>query len=757
LRNWGTFKVELVRSTRAGSNTMRAVVIWCLAVLATLVGPALGRDADGQPRRYFLASYASEASIRDIKTAVESSGAKVVGLSPEKRLIVLASEAQMGLLRGVLVSADPVSTGGEAIELQDRGRGLGARRLTREEWEAAKAAFVSIERVEPNELAQLRELLDGAATVDNSASQFFPPIRSQGSQGSCAAWAAGYYYNTYVQAKDGGWNVSSGDNAHICSPAFLYPLENDGEDAGAYTHSVVQRLNEAGCASWAIMPYSAADWTTWPDETQWVEAMPRRTLSAYRLGDPVYNGCSSSDFAAIKQLLANGEILVSDTDVHSTWYDYYPRKTNGIDNAVLFAADGAYEGGHAMTIVGYDDTRTYFDGASTQTGAFLVANSWGTWWGASNTVGQRGYMWVAYSLFTNYNGYFGVAYYNSDRTNYVPRLYAVSGLNHAKRSYVRYRGGIGPTNTPAWISYSVISNDGGSTLAITNNRRVAVDLTDGIGYITNLNNVRLFSEMRVQVGAGSSGALASADFYHDLDGDGCWQAVSATNVPMTVNQNSTRYAVVAFNAAPDTNLFVSITNPPVNITVPYTTSAWTVQGVCGASAAGHIVWSNLLTGQTGYGGSAANWSLENVPLEVGTNALAVMASNSPAAPLMAWDFPTNSYYADGWHTNDNGGSGFGVWSLAAGANAGHFIANASANTNLNIAAAAWGLWANNGDTASGYAISCAAAQAGGAVSGKIRKSLDRNRQVGWCGLAKYTWGIFIGIPFCRRRHELCGQ
>ncbi|NIR02552.1 MAG: hypothetical protein GTN78_20525, partial [Gemmatimonadales bacterium] len=63
----------------------------------------------------------------------------------------------------------------------------------------------------------------------------------------------------------------------------------------------------------------------------------------------------------------------------------------------------------------------------THYGAFLLANSWGATWGVQNStgVGTRGFFWVAYEMFTE--GTFGpYAYYNTDRDDYRPDLYAVA-------------------------------------------------------------------------------------------------------------------------------------------------------------------------------------------------------------------------------------------------------------------------------------------------------------------------------------------
>lgn len=52
-------------------------------------------------------------------------------------------------------------------------------------------------------------------------------------------------------------------------------------------------------------------------------------------------------------------------------------------------------GGHAMEIVGYDDTLD----CGKSTGAFLVKNSWGA------AYGCKGYIWLPYTHFTHYDGW----------------------------------------------------------------------------------------------------------------------------------------------------------------------------------------------------------------------------------------------------------------------------------------------------------------------------------------------------------------
>ncbi|MCJ7822883.1 MAG: hypothetical protein MUQ26_07400, partial [Armatimonadetes bacterium] len=95
-------------------------------------------------------------------------------------------------------------------------RGLGARPPTPAEQAYIDTVYTKVRSVAPNALARARAAaeteaarLDGTVSaaieslptgVDNSTLTYFPPIRSQGSQGSCTAWASCYYYDTYTQA-----------------------------------------------------------------------------------------------------------------------------------------------------------------------------------------------------------------------------------------------------------------------------------------------------------------------------------------------------------------------------------------------------------------------------------------------------------------------------------------------------------------------------------------------------------------------------
>ena len=72
--------------------------------------------------------------------------------------------------------------------------------------------------------------MNSPASVDNSA--HMPPVRAQGSQASCVGWAFGYYYKTYQEWQEHGWDTIAEHRQF--SPAFqeLFKLFDAGIEEG---------------------------------------------------------------------------------------------------------------------------------------------------------------------------------------------------------------------------------------------------------------------------------------------------------------------------------------------------------------------------------------------------------------------------------------------------------------------------------------------------------------------------------------------
>jgi len=233
------------------------------------------------------------------------------------------------------------------------------------------------------------------AAYDNTA--YLPPVGSQGGQGSCVAWAVGYYMRAEMEnfALNRTDPVLRAMDCNRFSPAFLYNMIHVSGDNGAYYSDAFQVLATFGCSSWQAMPYNDGDYSTWPSETGFMESMRYRTMTAGE--DDFYwkEIKSDVDIADIKQLIVEGTAPIVSIFVYPP---YNSLNENNDDYTITDGYSGDLSGGHAQCIVGYDDNHESSDGL----GAFLVVNSWGEDWG------NHGFYWLSYDAVkshdTNHDG-----------------------------------------------------------------------------------------------------------------------------------------------------------------------------------------------------------------------------------------------------------------------------------------------------------------------------------------------------------------
>ncbi|TGL61872.1 cysteine protease [Leptospira ognonensis] len=206
-----------------------------------------------------------------------------------------------------------------------------------------------------------------------------PPVGNQGQQNSCVAWASGYAIKSYM-AKNGGKfssydpPFSGGQGKNVFSPAFIYNQQNGGKDEGLYYYKTMEFLQKSGVAPWSSMPYTDKDYKKQPPEAVKKEALQYKIKSFSRL-----NIKNPDD---MKRVLAGGNVVLFGIIIDDAFY-----KVKGSE--VYDENGGQSYGGHAMTIVGYDDSKTSKSGKK---GAFKFQNSWGTNWA------DKGFGWISYSM-----------------------------------------------------------------------------------------------------------------------------------------------------------------------------------------------------------------------------------------------------------------------------------------------------------------------------------------------------------------------
>lgn len=123
------------------------------------------------------------------------------------------------------------------------GHGTGLCPPTEAEWCRIEDRLHTVDKVR---LCSTSEI---PASVDHTTEPWFPPIGNQGVQGSCTAWAVGYYIKTYQEAREHEWDVSGGLSDRIVSPAFVYNLVNGGEDGGSFPSMAIDLICSVGACS----------------------------------------------------------------------------------------------------------------------------------------------------------------------------------------------------------------------------------------------------------------------------------------------------------------------------------------------------------------------------------------------------------------------------------------------------------------------------------------------------------------------------
>ncbi len=221
-----------------------------------------------------------------------------------------------------------------------------------------------------------------------SLKRFVPPVGHQGNQGSCVGWATAYAARTLLKAKDLGVENRSSLRSMVLSPSYVFNQINLPGCNGSYVAHALDLMQKQGVALLTDFPYDENSCSAVPSQSVRGKAAAFRIKGFSRL----WGNFGRNNHVSARRALANGNPVVIGMQVgdgfmrHSgsgTWQPSSAER-NGLRNVRQAQRDGVL-GGHAMTVIGYDDTR---DG-----GAFEVVNSWGTSWG------NNGFFWLSYEDF----------------------------------------------------------------------------------------------------------------------------------------------------------------------------------------------------------------------------------------------------------------------------------------------------------------------------------------------------------------------
>ncbi|HTW92853.1 MAG TPA: CARDB domain-containing protein [bacterium] len=328
----------------------------------------------------------------------------------------------------------------------------------------------------------------GARTfsVSGDISSQMPPVGDQGQQGSCTAWAVGYYQKTHYEWREYHWNDST--TSHEFSAAFVYNQIDGGADQGSSFSDAFSLIADQGCASVADCPYNQNDYTSWPSESAYAHAIPNRGSTGHWFWMKDTNGIKTA-----KQRIDSGLTTVIGISVYHNWdrIDSF-----GYKYCVADTPAGSYRGGHAITIVGYNDTLTTHDGP----GAFRIINSWGTGWG------QSGYAWMSYkaaidSVLSQQSGW-----YLDDLVGYTPTMIGRVKITHPARDKIGIRMGVGRPSAPKWTKDFRAWRYPRTDQSFPNHN-IVFDMTEGEPYVTDGQTDTVFVRAIDDVSDGKTGTI----------------------------------------------------------------------------------------------------------------------------------------------------------------------------------------------------------------------------------------------------------
>lgn len=304
----------------------------------------------------------------------------------------------------------------------------------------------------------IRPLFPYDESCDNSAN--LPPIGNQGNQNSCTCWASAYYMRTYVEWQERGWDVNVPE--HQFSPAFVYNQINGGNNGPIYMPDIFTMFCDNGCAALSDMPYHDWDWQSQPNEQSYSNGIYYRCEDWFTIS-------FIPGLTEIKNYLLNGNVAVMGIYVYESMFDLQ----NYNNTYCLSNYTGPYIGNHVVTLCGFDDDMHTADG----TGAFKLANSWGTAWG------DGGYFWMSYEAVQSSALSFRQAYYLVDKIAYAPSFTAKFKIAHNDCHTVYPVLSISDFTGTNWSKTFLQWNRPSIYQVPFTQSNIVVDLTDGIEFL----------------------------------------------------------------------------------------------------------------------------------------------------------------------------------------------------------------------------------------------------------------------------------
>lgn len=245
----------------------------------------------------------------------------------------------------------------------------------------------------------------GVLPSSKNLQQYCPEVAYQGETSTCVAWSSTYYLRTIMEAKSRKLTNPASIAPFRFSPSYAYEQIKSMTDkdcsGGATIPDALFILKNKGAVLLSSLPFQCGVNISKFD----AEAAQYKIENYATLFDPAETA-TAMKVLKIKEALAETEnpVLIgmliprSFFSASDSW-QAAPAETPEVN-----------AGGHAMTIVGYDDNK--------YGGSFLIINSWDTKWG------NQGYTWAKYEDLARFTIY-AAQVYNSVNPTPTPTTTAL--------------------------------------------------------------------------------------------------------------------------------------------------------------------------------------------------------------------------------------------------------------------------------------------------------------------------------------------
>ncbi len=196
------------------------------------------------------------------------------------------------------------------------------------------------------------------------------PVGNQGNTGACVGWSTSYL-RSWLQYKLKGKKVRYSVRFIWLASKEIDQIEINVpfDSSGTYIRDAMKVMKKYG---------SAPD-KLWPFRSQLPDSSKEKRIKDYAIKNRIGNYYSLRNNDERRQHLAKKGPFVVGVPVYTNW-------SNISSNGIVPLPGGAFRGGHAILVVGYDDKKKLFK----------FQNSWSTSWG------KRGFGYFTYDYMENY-------------------------------------------------------------------------------------------------------------------------------------------------------------------------------------------------------------------------------------------------------------------------------------------------------------------------------------------------------------------